>query len=188
MNDSVPEPGGSLEAAGPPSVRTVFGTLALSGCAVLVCLAFVDGTGGLPFSMPRSWYSHRAIWYFMILIAFVCGCLLLRHDGSARSDSGKRSRIRSRRLVLYTRQNCHLCDDALALLKVHQHNLPPIETVDVDSDPALVEKFDKCVPVVEIDGKLRFRGKINPMLLKRLIDHSPLADVAAGGTDGRHRA
>jgi hypothetical protein len=34
------------------------------------------------------------------------------------------------------------------------------------------------VPVVEIDGRVRFRGRINEVLLRRIIDH---ADSDAAG-------
>jgi glutaredoxin len=69
-------------------------------------------------------------------------------------------------LVLYTRQGCHLCDDALALLR--RHGFEP-RLVDIDSDPVLRERYNECVPVVEIDGKERFRGRINEVLLARLL-------------------
>ena len=41
--------------------------------------------------------------------------------------------------------------------------------VDIDDDPALRERFDTCVPVVEIDGQVRFRGRVEPKLLRRII-------------------
>jgi predicted thioredoxin/glutaredoxin len=41
--------------------------------------------------------------------------------------------------------------------------------IDVDSDPELVAKFDACVPVVAIDGKVRFRGRVEPALLDRQL-------------------
>ena len=69
-------------------------------------------------------------------------------------------------VVLYTRTGCHLCDEALALLIAHE--LDP-KSVDIDADPALRERFNECVPVVEIDGKIRFRGHVDPILLRRLI-------------------
>jgi len=53
------------------------------------------------------------------------------------------------RVVLYTRAGCHLCDDAMRVLV--EHGLV-IESVDIDADPALRERFDTWVPVVEIDG------------------------------------
>jgi glutaredoxin len=69
-------------------------------------------------------------------------------------------------VVLYTRHGCHLCDDAHALLL--QHDLRP-QLVDIDSDPTLRARFTDCVPVVEINGKVRFRGRINEVLLSRLL-------------------
>lgn len=59
-----------------------------------------------------------------------------------------------------------MCDDAKALLE--RYDITPIE-VDVDGDPALVEKYNTCVPVVVIDGRERFRGRINEVLLRRLL-------------------
>mgnify|MGYP002626166057 CR=1 FL=1 len=45
----------------------------------------------------------------------------------------------------------------------------PFESIDVDADPALRERYNECVPVVHIDGRERFRGKINEVLLRRLL-------------------
>jgi predicted thioredoxin/glutaredoxin len=71
-------------------------------------------------------------------------------------------------VILYTRKGCHLCDDALKLLQ--SHGLQPT-LQDIDVDEHLRAQFDICVPVVEIDGKIRFRGKVDPVLLKRLLNH-----------------
>jgi glutaredoxin len=68
--------------------------------------------------------------------------------------------------VLYTRVDCHLCDDALQVLR--EHGLEP-ECVDVDRDAGLVEQFGEWVPVVEIDGRVRFRGHVDPVMLRRLL-------------------
>lgn len=72
----------------------------------------------------------------------------------------------SPRVILYTRQGCHLCDEAAALLSRHGLSF---ESVDVDQDPALRERYNECVPVVEIDGRERFRGRIDDLLLRRLL-------------------
>jgi glutaredoxin len=69
-------------------------------------------------------------------------------------------------VVLYTREGCHLCEDALGVLK--EHGLRPT-IVDIDADPRLRTRFDTCVPVVEIDGRVRFRGKVSPVLLRRQL-------------------
>lgn len=77
---------------------------------------------------------------------------------------------RNHHVTLYTREGCHLCDVAKQLLAGYtDHFAEPIREVDVDSDPVLREQYDCCVPVVEIDGKVRFRGRVNPVLLRRLF-------------------
>jgi glutaredoxin len=74
--------------------------------------------------------------------------------------------MNSPRVKLYTRTGCHLCDQAEALLV--RHGLRP-ELVDIDADPALRERYHECVPVVEIDGRERFRGRVNEVLLRRIL-------------------
>jgi glutaredoxin len=54
------------------------------------------------------------------------------------------------RFTLYSRSWCHLCEDMLAAL---QKMAPAgqqfeVDVVDVDADPALVERFDELVPVL----------------------------------------
>ena len=68
--------------------------------------------------------------------------------------------------ILYTRQGCHLCEDAREVLI--RHGLEP-HCVDIDGDPELVAKYTECVPVVVIDGRERFRGRVNEFLLQRLL-------------------
>ena len=68
--------------------------------------------------------------------------------------------------LVYSRQGCHLCEEALQLLR--QQGLT-VKEVDIDQDPTLQQRFDTCVPVVFLDGRERFRGRVNPVLLKRLL-------------------
>ena len=74
---------------------------------------------------------------------------------------------------MFTRQGCHLCDEAFALLdeaqRRYQFNL---ESKDVDTCPDWVAQYGDCVPVVLVNGKVRFRGKVNEVLLQRLLDAS----------------
>ena len=70
-------------------------------------------------------------------------------------------------VVLYTRAGCHLCEQARIVLE--QHGLSPT-SVDIDADATLRERFDTCVPVVEIDGQVRFRGRVEPALLRRILN------------------
>ena len=74
--------------------------------------------------------------------------------------------LRPMQTVLYSRQDCHLCHDALALLR--QHGLD-VHVVDIDQEPALRKKYSDCVPVVEMEGRERFRGRVDERLLRRLL-------------------
>ncbi|MBI1347017.1 glutaredoxin family protein [bacterium] len=76
-------------------------------------------------------------------------------------------------VLVYTREDCHLCEEALATLAEYQRWLPRTREIDIDADPALVEKYGTCVPVVVCDGKVRFRGRVSPTLLQRLIEGTP---------------
>lgn len=72
----------------------------------------------------------------------------------------------SHEVTIYSRQGCHLCDDAEALLRCY--GLTPT-VIDVDTDPALRERYNQCVPVVVIDDRERFRGRVDEVLLRRLL-------------------
>lgn len=71
------------------------------------------------------------------------------------------------RVVLYTRVGCHLCD--VAGDELERFGLT-YDAVDIDQDASLVEAYGDCVPVVEIDGRVRFRGRVNRVLLQRFLD------------------
>ena len=71
-------------------------------------------------------------------------------------------------VLLFTRAGCHLCEQAEEVLRRHGLVATPI---DIDADPQLRKRYDTCVPVVVIDGKERFRGQVNEILLQRLLRH-----------------
>jgi glutaredoxin len=73
------------------------------------------------------------------------------------------------RVVLVTRAGCHLCDDALSLLR--ELGIEP-ELADVDSDDALFATYDWRVPVVLADDVVVAEGKITREQLGRLKDRS----------------
>jgi glutaredoxin len=69
-------------------------------------------------------------------------------------------------VVLYTRHGCHLCEIAAEVLTRHKLD---IRVVDIDQHPELRERYNECVPVVEIDGRERFRGRVDELLLRRIL-------------------
>ncbi len=86
--------------------------------------------------------------------------------------------------TVYTRAQCCCCHTALDLLRGYQkrHRFT-LETIDVDDDPALAEQYGLSVPVVAVDGKVRFKGVVNPTLLERLLSAEESAQRSGG--DGR---
>jgi glutaredoxin len=74
-------------------------------------------------------------------------------------------------IVIYTRHGCHLCESAEQLLAAEQGRFRfRLEIVDVDQSPELVASYGESVPVVRVAGKVRFRGVVNPVLLRRLLE------------------
>jgi predicted thioredoxin/glutaredoxin len=68
--------------------------------------------------------------------------------------------------VLVTRQGCHLCDQALALLRSLGHEP---ELADVDADDRLHDLYDWRVPVVLVDDRVVAEGKIDRVRLQEAL-------------------
>ncbi|MDG3003222.1 glutaredoxin family protein [Paludisphaera mucosa] len=81
------------------------------------------------------------------------------------------------RFVVYSREGCGCCRKALAVLGEFQsrHRFV-VEEVDVDASPDVRARYGGDVPVVEVGGRVRFRGSINPAMLERLLK----AEASAG--------
>jgi glutaredoxin len=72
--------------------------------------------------------------------------------------------------TVYTRAQCCCCHKALDVLnEARERHGFAIEEVDIDGDPGLVALYDTAVPVVALNGKVRFRGVVKPALLERLL-------------------
>jgi glutaredoxin len=71
---------------------------------------------------------------------------------------------------MYTRRGCHLCEQAWEQLEqARGRNGFALEQVDVDTDPELAARYGLEVPVVTVNGRVRFRGLVNRVLLDRLL-------------------
>jgi predicted thioredoxin/glutaredoxin len=69
-------------------------------------------------------------------------------------------------VVLVTREGCHLCDDALGVLR--SLGFEP-ELRDVDADDELYSLYDWRVPVVLVDGRLMAEGRIDQDALREVL-------------------
>ncbi len=75
------------------------------------------------------------------------------------------------RLTVVHRHGCELCDEMLAELQTlaATRSLPPIEVVDVDSDPELARRHGLNVPVLLLDGTVVCRHRLDRTELLRLL-------------------
>jgi len=76
-----------------------------------------------------------------------------------------------RRLTVVHRRDCQLCDEMLAELAALARRLPlpPLEVVDVDSDPQLQRRHGLDVPVLLLDGSVVCRHRLDLDELTRLL-------------------
>lgn len=76
----------------------------------------------------------------------------------------------SHRVTFYTRDGCHLCDDARAIVQevCAQTGSTWLE-VDIDTDPLLRDKYGDEVPVVLADDAVVGFWRIDPNILRRAL-------------------
>jgi uncharacterized membrane protein len=95
-------------------------------------------------------------------------------------------------ITLYTRQNCHLCDEVQSLLKELEATIPHrLTVIDIDSDPRLVVKYGNAVPVI-VSGPYTLKAPIDPKDLEitlKAVQHRDRqiakidADITSGEID-----
>ena len=80
-------------------------------------------------------------------------------------------------VTVYTRENCHLCDDAVdTLTRIAESEGVEIEIeevdvddADVDEDPELREEYGERVPYVLVDGTPKFKYRVDPAKARSVL-------------------
>jgi glutaredoxin len=71
-----------------------------------------------------------------------------------------------RRITLYERPGCHLCEDARTVLdRVGE----PYDAVDIEQSDDLLRRYLERIPVVAVDGQERFDFLVDEEGLRRLL-------------------
>lgn len=74
-------------------------------------------------------------------------------------------------IILYTRPNCPLCDEAKMMLELVREDFPlEYAEVNIESDDALHEKYMLMIPVVEKDGEVLTYGNIGYIELLEALE------------------
>ncbi len=158
-----------------PLAATLFaGTLCLMVgfvLAVMVLTARLNADWGV---LGRVVTRNPVMCWGMSIGLMLAGAVLVKqHPTTGEPWSPRIPGRRFRNATLYTRKDCTLCEEALMTLSAYRSLLPPVETVDIDSESGLSEDFGHCVPVLMLDDRIRFRGHINERMLRRLIEGAP---------------
>ena len=71
-----------------------------------------------------------------------------------------------KRLVMYSRAGCHLCDEARAvLLRIGE----PFDEIDIDSDDKLFKRYLERIPVIALDGEELYDFFVDEQDLRRRV-------------------
>jgi glutaredoxin len=71
---------------------------------------------------------------------------------------------------IYTKEDCHLCEEAKeTLLAAQKDFLFNFEEVDITSDKALYQEFKEKIPLILIEGKIAFKYRIEEKKLRRKL-------------------
>jgi hypothetical protein len=73
-----------------------------------------------------------------------------------------------RRVVLYERAGCHLCEEVRALLDT-MLGVGAYERVDIDTDDALILRYGFRIPVVSVEGVDRLEAPMTEGELRSLL-------------------
>ena len=65
------------------------------------------------------------------------------------------------RVVLYSKPGCHLCEVMKAeMQRAGIAKRYALNEVNIETDPDLMARFSLSIPVLEIEGRIAFKGKL----------------------------
>jgi hypothetical protein len=75
------------------------------------------------------------------------------------------------RVTLYGKPGCHLCEQALEVVRgVQDERAFDLEEVDVSLDPALNRRYGERIPVLALEGEELFEHFVDRDVLRRRLD------------------
>jgi len=75
------------------------------------------------------------------------------------------------KVTIYSRQGCHLCDDAFNTIESMREELKfEIEVINIDEDAELVKLYSDQVPVIHIDGNHHDFYKVDPTRFRSSLE------------------
>jgi glutaredoxin len=94
-------------------------------------------------------------------------------DFHQRTEDGRLSVAKPRDVTLYTRANCHLCEEAKAAMAPALRDFSAkLREVDIDSDESLRARYTNDVPVIFIGSRKVAKYKLDPAEFRRQLERS----------------
>jgi hypothetical protein len=79
-----------------------------------------------------------------------------------------------RRLTLYSKPGCHLCDDMKQVIDVVRARVPlTLDVVDISTDAELTARYGLEIPVLLVDGRKAAKYRVTAEELERLCTGRP---------------
>jgi thioredoxin reductase (NADPH) len=75
-----------------------------------------------------------------------------------------------RKVVVYSRRGCHLCEEMIEQIEPLCRGLASLEVADVDLDPPLREAFGLDVPVLMVDEREVCRHRLDLSAFKTALN------------------
>jgi hypothetical protein len=75
-----------------------------------------------------------------------------------------------RRVVLYGKPDCELCDEMKAVVEEVRRTTPfSFEIVDITGDASLAAAYGLDIPVLAVDGRKAFKHRLDAAALRRRL-------------------
>jgi glutaredoxin len=101
---------------------------------------------------------------------------LLRDEGGdfySRTEDGRLAIAEPRDVTLYTREGCHLCDEAkTVMMPLLSQFGAPLHEIDIDDDPVLRERYTNDVPVIFVGAQFFAKHRIDAASLRRKLEQT----------------
>jgi glutaredoxin len=84
--------------------------------------------------------------------------------------SNRQTNFPKRQVILYTRPDCHLCNEAKQ--QMHAAGCKDeytLQEIDIESDPELLRRYQYDIPVITIDGVEAFRHQLTAEAFRERI-------------------
>lgn len=77
------------------------------------------------------------------------------------------------KVILYMKEDCPLCEEAIILLSLFKHEYPlEVEARDIHTNDTWLENYQLSIPVIDINGKQIDGAQINYEALEQLLKDS----------------